>query len=54
MAASIQLQHVDQTIIDKRTLKTIDIPVLQMWSMKAGYDFFHQPGWDFFDSIMGC
>ncbi len=48
MAASIQLQHVDQTIIDKRTLKTIDVPVLQMWSMKAGYDFFHQPGWDFF------
>ncbi|MGB4269863.1 MAG: hypothetical protein WBK20_11875, partial [Spirochaetota bacterium] len=47
VAASIEIQHVDRTLIDKRTDKTVSLPLMRLWWTKAGYDFMDRPGWDF-------
>lgn len=47
LAASIELQHVDRTIVDKRTDQKVSLPAMRLWWAKAGYDLMDRPGWDF-------
>lgn len=46
LAAQIEFQHVDATLIDKRTEQKVDVPLMRLWWAKAGYDFLEMPGWD--------
>lgn len=47
IAASIELQHVDKTLVDKRTEQKVSLPLMRLWWAKAGYDLMDRPGWDF-------
>lgn len=44
--ANVELQHVDATLIDKRSLQKITLPYLRTWLFRGGYDFLDSPGWD--------
>ena len=46
LATSIELQHVDKTLIDKRTGQNVSLPLMRLWWAKAGYDLMDMPGWD--------
>ncbi len=46
LAAHIELQHVDATLIDKRSGQKVILPLMRLWMAKAGYDFLERPGWD--------
>ncbi len=46
LASSIELQHVDNTLIDKRYGQKVWLPLIRLWWIKAGYDFLENPGWD--------
>ncbi|MEW6525971.1 MAG: hypothetical protein AB1444_04795 [Spirochaetota bacterium] len=47
IATSIELQHVDRTLVDKRTEQKVLLPMMRIWWAKAGYDLMDNPGWDF-------
>lgn len=47
IAASMELQHVDRTLVDKRTEQKVSLPPMRVWWAKAGYDLMDNPGWDF-------
>ncbi len=46
VAASIELHHIDRTLIDKRTEQKVSLPLMRLWWAKAGYDLMDFPGWD--------
>lgn len=46
LAASLELQYADKTLIDKRTQQNVSLPFMRLWWAKAGYDLFDRPEWD--------
>lgn len=46
LSGSIELQHVDKTLVDKRTEQNVSLPLMRLWWAKVGYDLMDKPGWD--------